>query len=44
MPIIAGISGGSSLAVDLGEELGMTVIGFLSETGFNVYCGGERIS
>lgn len=44
MPIIAGISGASSLAVELGEELGMTVIGFLSETGFNVYCGEARIS
>ena len=44
MPIIAGISGASSLAVDLGDELGMTVVGFLSEAGFNVYCGGERIS
>lgn len=44
MPIIAGISGASSLAVELGEELGMTVIGFLSETGFNVYCGETRIS
>jgi FdhD protein len=44
MPIIAGISGASSLAVELGEELGMTVVGFLSETGFNVYCGEARIS
>ena len=44
MPIIAGISGASSLAVDLGDELGMTVVGFLSEAGFNVYCGGERIT
>jgi FdhD protein len=44
MPIIAGISGASSLAVELGEELGMTVIGFLTDVGFNVYCGSERIS
>lgn len=44
MPIIAGISGPSSLAVELGEQLGMTVIGFLSDTGFNVYSGGSRIS
>jgi FdhD protein len=44
MPIIAGVSGASSLAVDLGDELGMTVVGFLSEDGFNVYCGGARIS
>lgn len=44
MPIIAGISGASSLAVELGEELGMTVIGFLSGRGFNVYCGEDRVS
>jgi len=43
MPIIAGVSGASSLAVELGEEVGMTVIGFLSEEGFNVYCGEPRI-
>lgn len=44
MPIIAGISGASSLAVELGEELGMTVIGFLTPDGFNVYCGDVRVS
>lgn len=43
MPIIAGVSGASSLAVDLGEELGMTVIGFLHSAGFNVYTGGIRV-
>lgn len=44
MPIIAGISGASTLAVELGDELGMTVIGFLSGSGFNVYCGEDRVS
>ncbi|GMQ93439.1 MAG: formate dehydrogenase accessory sulfurtransferase FdhD [Acidimicrobiia bacterium] len=44
MPVIAGVSGASSLAVELGEELGMTVIGFLRDDGFNLYCGGTRIS
>ncbi len=43
MPIIAGVSGASSLAVELGEELGMTVIGFLRDDGFNLYCGKNRI-
>lgn len=43
MPIVAGISGASSLAVELGQDLGMTVIGFLSASGFNVYCGEGRI-
>lgn len=43
MPIIAGVSGASSLAVDLGAELGMTVVGFLTEDGFNLYCGETRV-
>ena len=42
-PIIAGVSGASSLAVELGEELGMTVIGFLRSDGFNLYTGSNRI-
>lgn len=42
-PIIAGVSGASSLAVELGEELGMTVVGFLRETSFNVYVGESRL-
>jgi len=43
IPIIAGVSGASDLAVDLGEELGVTVIGFVRGDGFNVYCGADRI-
>ena len=43
IPIIAGVSGASDLAVDLGEELNMTVIGFVRGGGFNVYCGADRI-
>jgi len=44
VPVICGVSGASSLAVDLGEELGMTVIGFLRGGTFNVYCGANRFS
>lgn len=43
LPVIAGISGVSDLAVDLGEELNMTVIGFVRDGGFNVYCGADRV-
>jgi FdhD protein len=44
IPIICGVSGASSLAVELGEELGMTVAGFVRGTQFNVYSGADRIS
>jgi FdhD protein len=43
IPVIAGVSGASSLAVDLGEELGMTIVGFLRGDRFNLYTGSERI-
>ncbi len=43
IPVIGGISGASALAVDLGNELAMTVIGFVRDDGFNVYCGADRI-
>jgi FdhD protein len=42
IPVVAGVSAASSLAVELGEELGMTIIGFVRSDGFNVYCGEER--
>lgn len=44
VPIVCGISAASSLAADLGDELGITVIGFLRDDGFNVYAGPQRIA
>ena len=42
--LVCGVSAASSLAIDLADEFGMTVIGFLREGGFTVYCGESRIS
>ncbi len=42
IPVIAGVSGASSLAAELGAELGMTVVGFVRGTTFNVYAGEDR--
>lgn len=42
-PIVAGVSAVSSLAIDLADELDMTVIGFVRDGGFNVYTGVDRV-
>jgi FdhD protein len=44
IPVICGVSAASSLAAELGDELGLTVIGFLRDGGFNVYAGAHRVS
>ena len=44
MPMVCGVSAASTLAADLGEELGATVVGFLRPGGFNVYAGASRIT
>jgi FdhD protein len=43
IPIIVAIGAPSSLAIDLAEQNGMTLIGFLKDNSMNVYCSGERI-
>ena len=44
LPMICGISAASSLAVELAEELGVTVVGFLRESSFNIYHDPGRIT
>lgn len=41
--LVCGVSAASTLAVDLAEEFGMTIVGFLRDGGFTLYAGPERI-
>ncbi len=43
IPILCAVSAPSSLAVAAADELGQTVVGFLRNGRFNVYCRPERI-
>ncbi|MFG2500836.1 formate dehydrogenase accessory sulfurtransferase FdhD [Streptomyces sp. NPDC048441] len=43
IPMLAAVSAPSSLAVDLAEDNGLTLVGFLRGASMNVYAGAERL-
>jgi FdhD protein len=43
IPVLRAVSAPSSLAVDLAEESGMTLVGFLRDPSMVVYARSERI-
>ena len=44
IPIIAAVGAPSSLSIDLANEYGVTLVGFLKNKGFNIYTGFQRIT
>jgi len=44
VPLLAAVSAPSSLAVDLADDNGLTLVGFLRGSSMNIYAGTDRIA
>ena len=41
--LLMGVGPPTSLAIDLAKRFDITLIGFIRSSGFNVYCGEDRV-
>ena len=44
IPIVAAVSAPSSLAIELAQEYGVTLVGFIRGDSFNIYAHPERVN
>ena len=44
IPLLAAVSAPSSLAVDLADDNGLTLVGFLRGSSMNIYTGTDRLA
>jgi FdhD protein len=44
LPMLAAVSAPSTLAVDLADDAGLTLVGFLRGSSMNVYAGAHRVN